>query len=170
MKKIDLSGQKFNRLLVIEDTGKRRKNGTIIWLCKCDCGNFIKTSKDNLDRATKSCGCLQKEITGQRSKGNSYCLKHGHWSGGKASRTWKSWNSMKHRCLNENAPNYKYYGGRGITICDRWLNKNGFENFLEDMGERPEGTSIDRVDNEGNYQPSNCKWSTPKEQINNRRI
>lgn len=93
-------------------------------------------------------------------------IKHGHCSNG-ISPTYKTYWSMKERCLNKNHIYYNRYGGRGISICSRWL--KSFENFLEDMGERPEGTTIDRIDNDGSYCPDNCKWSTPKHQANNRK-
>lgn len=99
--------------------------------------------------------------------------KHGHsiTINGKTitSRTYNSWTAMKRRCLNLTNKDYENYGGRGITICNRWLGEDGFINFLSDMGERPKGTTLDRIDNNGNYEPSNCKWSTSKQQSNNRR-
>lgn len=151
----DITGQKIGRLTVIEDTGKRNETN-VVWKCQCDCGNFIETSSRNLGRNTFSCGCLQKERV----------TKHGNRTRKNTSSTYNSWHSMKNRCLNPKTPNYKEYGGRGIMVCERWI---VFENFLADMGERPEGKTLDRIHNDGHYEPSNCKWSTPKEQANNRR-
>lgn len=157
-RKIDLTGKTFSRLLVIEDTYERNKNGHVIWLCKCDCGNITKVESHCLKNGnTQSCGCLHKETI----------TKHGHTSyNNKNSKIYFVWGSMKSRCLDKNHPRYKDYGGRGITICEKWLQ---FTGFLEDMGIKPRGLSIDRIDNEGNYELSNCKWSTSKQQANNRR-
>jgi len=112
-------------------------------------------------RGYGSCGCEKREQTIQRF------TKHGHSSNGILTRTYNSWRKMKERCLNFEAINFDDYGGRGITVCERWMQ---FENFLADMGERPEGKTLDRYpDNDGNYEPGNVRWATPKEQYANRR-
>lgn len=159
MSKKEITGLKFTRLLVIKDSGKRRpKRGGIIWTCLCDCGKQINVRGDHLRRGiTKSCGCYNKDI----HKKLKIRLTHGK----SKSKTYAIWNGMKQRCINPHVREYHRYGGRGITVCERWFK---YENFLEDMGECPEGHSIDRIDNNLGYYKNNCKWSTDKEQSNNR--
>lgn len=119
--------------------------------CRCDCGIEKEISVNSLGQGVKSCGCL-------RRKSN---LTHGMAN----SREYKSWCMMHSRCSNPNYTYYYRYGGRGIRVCDRW---NSFESFYADMGQRPAGKSLDRINNDGNYEPGNCRWSTQKEQIGNR--
>lgn len=156
----NLIGQKFERLLVIQ-SAKKDKWGKSQWLCQCDCGREKIILDFNLKSGnTKSCGCLQIEKMIQRF------TKHGHSKRNKWSKTYKSWLDMNRRCNNPNDKDYCNYRGRGITICKRWKK---FINFLEDMGEQPRGLQIDRINNDGNYCKSNCRWATRKEQGRNRR-
>lgn len=144
-RKIDLTGQRFGRLVVLQEAGHNRSKKTR-WICRCDCGAAVTTCTAYLRNGdTTSCGC------GATSNG----LTHGHKRMGKASRTYRIWSGMLTRCTNKNAKDYKFYGGKGISVCDRW---HDFENFLHDMGEAPAGASIDRIDANRGYEPSNCRW------------
>lgn len=129
----------------------------------CDCGNKTIVSTGNLKNGTtKSCGCYQREYQAKRGRKNFY--KHGLSN----HPLYPTWSTMKSRCYNKNNISYKNYGARGIKVCDRWL--NSFENFLKDMGEKPSDKhSLDRIDINGDYEPSNCRWATPEEQAINKR-
>lgn len=151
----DLTGRRFGSLTVL---GYSHFKNVSYWNCICDCGTIKSYQKGNLiSNNAKSCGCLKSENI---SKGKT---KHGM----KHTKEYRIWWGIKQRCFYHKNDSYKHYGGRGISMCDEW--KNSFEAFYRDMGKPPHGTSIDRINNDGNYEPNNCRWATNAEQQSNRR-
>lgn len=144
-----LQGHSFGLLLVV--SGPKRQEERTFWECLCSCGNKRWIRSDAIQRQV-SCGCV--------------LVKHGHNRSGNRSKTYSSWANMHKRCRFKNDRWWYLYGGRGIKVCSEW---NDFRSFLADMGERPEGKTLDRIDPDGNYCKENCKWSTPKEQSLNQR-
>jgi len=154
MKTIDLLGKRFGRLVTTE---RVRLGERLAYVCTCDCGERVCVVGHRLNGGqTKSCGCFKDDVHRVR------LIQHGHYN----SPTYKSWGSMIQRCTNSKATRYKDYGGRGITVCDHWRD---FKNFLADMGERPVGLTLERLDNNKGYSLDNCKWATYFEQCHNRR-
>lgn len=159
---VDLVGMTFGRLTVIENMGLNWQ-GTYMWKCRCECGNESIIKTGSLKGTTRSCGCLVSDANIKRFTTHGHTAFKGH-----NSSEYNSWSNMKARCYKPSTIRFENYGGRGITVCDRW--KNSFENFLEDMGLKPTPKhSIDRIDVNGNYEPNNCRWATTKQQACNTR-
>lgn len=152
----DVSLKRFGRLVAIERTSEKR-GGTYLWRCACDCGGEVLVRINTLNSGeSRSCGCLKSDLLRQAQ------TSHGMYG----TRTYKSWDAMIQRCRNPKNPNYKRYGALGIQVCERWLS---FPPFLEDMGERPDGKTLDRRDASLGYSLDNCRWATPLTQARNKR-
>lgn len=163
MGRVDMTGQRFGKLVAIRHVGLDKDKKHSLWECKCDCGQTTIQPRGALIYGRSvSCGCVSKTRLALRTK-------HGHATSGFHSGTHRSWYAMIQRCAYPSHRAWKWYGGRGIKVCDRWLGTQGFINFLSDMGERPKGMTIDRKNVNGDYEPDNCKWATWSEQSSNRR-
>lgn len=148
----NLKGKRFGKLLVLRKSKSKRWNCGW-WFVRCDCGNKVLMRTWAVQRSVQCALCARS----QRGMTQKYCGEY------------NSWNAMRQRCFNPNNPDYKNYGGCGITVCDRWLGQNGFVNFIMDLGKRPEDKTLDRKNAFGNYEPGNCRWAGDATQARNQR-
>lgn len=155
----DLSGRAFGRLTVLK-LAKEKLSGGYCWICQCACGEITTVRSSCLVQGqTTSCGCYARELSGIRAPSKTHGMT--------GTREHYVWRSAKARCFSKNSQGFPDYGGRGITMCPEWA--QSFEAFFRDMGKCPEGHSLDRINNDGNYEPGNCRWATPAQQIRNTR-
>lgn len=155
----DLTGHRFGRLTVVA-RAPNNSSGCVCWACRCECGTDKVISRISLRSGdSNSCGCFRREVIGNRQR------RHGMTN----KREWVSWSAMQTRCFDPKHVGFKYWGGRGITVCDRWRGRDGFVNFLADLGTRPPMKSLDRIDPNGHYEPGNCRWADAKTQATNKR-
>jgi len=170
-KAIDLTGQKINRLTVLERESER-KSFHIQWLCQCECGNTVSVRSQHLrEGKVKSCGCLNSEKVIARNKTGRLGHKHGFAPNGDQHYLYSTWSNIIQRCCNENSSNYPWYGARGISVYEHWRTNPALfiEWILKNLGERPEKYSLDRINNDGNYEPGNLRWADRGTQSRNQR-
>lgn len=148
----NIVGERYGRLLVIEYHGTSKQSQTL-WKCLCDCGKEVVVRRTGLKNGTKSCGCARK---GAQKNTVVFTEEEAY--------TYETWYNMKRRCYDKNFKNYSYYGGDGVVVCDRWLGEFGFRNFLEDMGNRPEGMTLNRINSVKLYSKETCEWATKQAQ------